>query len=198
MQIRDRDVPWLLQQVCDLSTCLAIALLAHGTSGLYKTPNHGALYAYFNLHGPKKAWGQVLQKKQGKSIVQVSDTGTRVLDNTRPFLCSSIVSFWITLACSEECKYHIFGQYWYTKTVPVLTNTGTFQYLGPEVYFFQSRIYMSQFNVYRTFCRKIEIKLENMSPWQTRTHTLGSKIIPMGPRLLYSALDLSATLPPSI
>ena len=29
----------------------------------------------------------------GKSIVQVPDTGTRVLDNTRPFLCSSIVSF---------------------------------------------------------------------------------------------------------
>ena len=29
----------------------------------------------------------------GKSILQVPDTGTRVLDNTRPFLCSSIVSF---------------------------------------------------------------------------------------------------------
>ena len=71
----------------------------------------------------------------GKSIVQVPDTGTQVLDNTRPFLCSSIVSFWITLACSKERKYHIFGQYWYTKNVPVLTNTGTFQYLGPEVYF---------------------------------------------------------------
>ena len=77
-----------------------------------------------------------LNIKLGKSIVQVPDTGTRVLDNTRPFLCSSIVSFWITLACSKERKYHIFGQYWYTKNVPVLTNTGTFQYLGPEVYFF--------------------------------------------------------------
>ena len=73
----------------------------------------------------------------GKSILQVPDTGTRVLDNTRQFLCSSIVSFWITLACSKERKYHIFGQYWYTKNVPVLTNTGTFQYLGPEVYFFR-------------------------------------------------------------
>ena len=72
----------------------------------------------------------------GKSILQVPDTGTRVLDNTRPFLCSSIVSFWITLACSKERKDHIFEQYWYTKNVPVLTNTGTFQYLGPEVYFF--------------------------------------------------------------
>ena len=72
----------------------------------------------------------------GKSILQVPNTGTRVLDNTRPFLCSSIVSFWITLACSKERKDHIFGQYWYTKYVPVLTNTGTFQYLGPEVYFF--------------------------------------------------------------
>ena len=72
----------------------------------------------------------------GKSILQVPDTGTRVLDNTTPFLCSSIVSFWITLACSKERKYHIFGRYWYTLNVPVLVNTGTFQYLGPEVYFF--------------------------------------------------------------
>ena len=58
-------------------------------------------------------------------------------DNTRPFLCSSIVSFWITPARSKERKYHIFKQYWYTRNVPVFTNTGMFQYLGPEVYFFQ-------------------------------------------------------------
>ena len=38
--------------------------------------------------------------RKGKSILQVPDTGTRVLDNTRIFLCSSIVSFKITLACS--------------------------------------------------------------------------------------------------
>ena len=80
----------------------------------------------------------------GKSILHVPDTGTRVLDNTRPFLCSSIVSFWIILACSGERKYHIFGQYWYTKNVPVLTNTGTFQYLGPEVYFFH--FFVPKFN----------------------------------------------------
>ena len=72
----------------------------------------------------------------GKSILQVPDTGTWVLGNTRPFLCSRIVSFWITPARSKERKYHIFRQYWYTKNVPVFTNTGTFQYLGPEVYFF--------------------------------------------------------------
>ena len=72
----------------------------------------------------------------GKSILQVLDTGTRVLDNTGPFLRSSIVSFWITPARSKERKYHIFRQHWYTKNVPVFTNTGTFQYLGPEVYFF--------------------------------------------------------------
>ena len=71
-----------------------------------------------------------------KSILQVPDTGTWVLNNTRPFLHSSIVSFWITPACSKECKYHIFRQYWYTRNVRVLTNTETFQYLGPEVYFF--------------------------------------------------------------
>ena len=74
----------------------------------------------------------------GKSKLQVPDTGTRVLDNTRPFLRSSIVSFWITPARSKERKYHIFRQYWYTKNVPVFNNTGTFQYLGPEVYFFHS------------------------------------------------------------
>ena len=70
-----------------------------------------------------------------KSILQVPDTGTRVLDNTRPFLCSSIVSFWIIPAGSKERKYHVFRQYWYTKNVLVFTNTGTFQ-RGPEVYFF--------------------------------------------------------------
>ena len=73
----------------------------------------------------------------GKSILQVPDTGTRVLDNTKPFLYCSIVSFWITLAHSKEHKYHIFRQYWYTRNVPVFTNTGTFQYLGPQVYFFR-------------------------------------------------------------
>ena len=79
-----------------------------------------------------------LTNAYGKSILQVPDTGTRVLDNTRPFLCSSIVNLWITLACFKERKYHIFGQYWYSKYVPVLTNTGTFQYLGPEVCFFHA------------------------------------------------------------
>ena len=34
-----------------------------------------------------------LRSTFGKSILQVPDTGTRVLDNTRPFLRSSIVSF---------------------------------------------------------------------------------------------------------
>ena len=32
-------------------------------------------------------------QKRGKSKLQVPDTGTRVLGNTRPFLRSSIVSF---------------------------------------------------------------------------------------------------------
>ena len=85
------------------------------------------------------AWQQLIISL-GKSILQVPDTGTRVLDNTKPFLSSSIVSLWITTAHSKERKYHIFRQYWYTKSVPVFTNTGTFQYLGPEVYFFLSLI----------------------------------------------------------
>ena len=74
----------------------------------------------------------------GKGILQVPDTGTQVLDNTKPFWCSSIVCFWMPPACSKERKYHIFGQYWYTRNVPVFTNTGTCQYLGPEVYFFRA------------------------------------------------------------
>ena len=77
----------------------------------------------------------------GKSILQVPDTGTRVLDNTRPFLRSSIVSFWMTPARSKKRNYHIFRQYSYTKNFPVFTNTGTFQYLGPEVYFFHFYLY---------------------------------------------------------
>ena len=36
---------------------------------------------------------QILKSFSAKSILQVPDTGTRVLDNTRPFLRSSIVSF---------------------------------------------------------------------------------------------------------
>ena len=55
-----------------------------------------------------KAHNTEMKKMVGKSV-QVPDTGTRVLDNSRPFLRSSIVSFWITLARSEERKYHNFG-----------------------------------------------------------------------------------------
>ena len=76
-----------------------------------------------------------------KLYLQVPDTGTWVLDNTGPFLCSSIVSFWITPACAKERKYHIFRQYWYTRNVPVFTNTGTFQYLGPKYTFSQFSIW---------------------------------------------------------
>ena len=51
------------------------------------------------------------------------------------FLHSSIVCFWMSLAHSKERKYHIFGAIFVHQNVPVFTNTGTFQYLGPEVYF---------------------------------------------------------------
>ena len=81
--------------------------------------------------------GTQYKRPYGKSKLQVPDTGTRVLDNTKPFWCSSIVCLWMPPARSKERKYHIFGQYWYTRNVPVFTNTGTFQYLGPEVYFFR-------------------------------------------------------------
>ena len=38
----------------------------------------------------------------GKGVLKEPNTGTRVLGNTRPFLRSSIVSFWITLARFKE------------------------------------------------------------------------------------------------
>ena len=78
-----------------------------------------------------------MTKNKGKGVLPVPDIGTKVLDNTTPFLCSSIVSIWTTLARSKERKDHIFQQYKYTRNVPVFSNTGTFQYLGPQVYFFQ-------------------------------------------------------------
>ena len=80
--------------------------------------------------------------KAGKSILQVPDTGTRVLDNTRPFWRSSIVCFWMPPARSKEHKYYITGQYWDTRNVLVFTNTGMFQYLGPEVYLFPASLYL--------------------------------------------------------
>ena len=91
-------------------------------------------------------------KTNGKRILEVPDTGTRVLDNTRPFLCSSIVSFWITPARSKERKYHIFRQYWYIKNVPVFTNTGTFQNLGSEVYVFLTNIYIKCILLWLSHC----------------------------------------------
>ena len=77
----------------------------------------------------------VKNKIQKKSVYQVPNTDTTVLDNTTPFSCSSIVSIWITLACSKKHKYHIYRQYWYTRNIPVFTNSGTFQYLEPHIHF---------------------------------------------------------------
>ena len=54
-----------------------------------------------------------------KCVLQVPDTGTRVLDNTRPFWYSSIVCFWMPPARSKE-------------SIKFSGNTGTpemFQYL---------------------------------------------------------------------
>ena len=61
---------------------------------------------------------------------------TRVLDNTKPFLRSSSVCSLVDTGYKER-KYHILRQYWLTRNIPVFINTGTFQYLGPQVYFFR-------------------------------------------------------------
>ena len=91
------------------------------------------------VHVPILLYGVKFPEIKGKSILQVPDTGTQVLDNTRPFWHSSIVCFWMPLAHSSERKYHVSGQYWYTRNIPVFTNTGTFQYLGPKVYYFRNQ-----------------------------------------------------------
>ena len=110
-------------------------------SSLAITPKRPCFNYFVWVFDQKGTMNYLFNTHQGKSILQVPDTGTRVLDNTRPFLRSRIVSFWITPAHSEERKYHIFRQYWYTQNIPVFTNTGTFQYMGPEVYFFPHQIY---------------------------------------------------------
>ena len=49
------------------------------------------------------------KRKNKKSVLHVPYTGTRVLENTRPFLRSSIVNLWIILIRVKERKYHIFS-----------------------------------------------------------------------------------------
>ena len=74
-----------------------------------------------------------LKTHVGKSVLQVPETGTHVLDNTRQFyfLCSIIVSFWTTQVL-KNVNITFFGQYGYTRNVPVY-NTGPFQNLGHKV-----------------------------------------------------------------
>ena len=51
----------------------------------------------------------IKQERREKVYFKVLYTGTRVLDNTRPFLCSSTVNFWITLARSTGHINHIWA-----------------------------------------------------------------------------------------
>ena len=44
-----------------------------------------------------------------KNVLKVPDTDIQILDNTRPFLRSSIMSFGITLAFSKECYIAFLG-----------------------------------------------------------------------------------------
>ena len=113
-------------------------------------------------------WGLLQYPLRGKSILQVPNTGTRVLDNSRPFLCPSIVSFWLTTGCSKEHKYHILRQYWYTKNVPVFTNTGTFQYLGPEVYFYR-KINKEKKRTTKIISTRFVISTNNLIIWSYST-----------------------------
>ena len=127
----------------------------------------------------------------GKSILQVPDTGTRVLDNTRPFLCSSIVSFWITLASSKERKYHIFGQYWYTKNVPVFTNTGTFQYLDLKYTFSSlsiSYIILSFFNFNITYLQTLSLTPQLSQKWY-------ESLLKLTTYILFCIMDIEYMLP---
>ena len=94
-----------------------------------------------------------VNRKIGRSVLHVPDTGTQVLDNTRPFWHSSIVCFLMPPARSKEHKYHIFGQYWYTRNVPVFTNNSLV--LGCS----------SIWDLKYTFSEKLVKKLQ-MARWQ--------------------------------
>ena len=102
-----------------------------------KTHNFDAFPPFFVTK--IQTWGKIvlsrllfLEKLYFKSQILVHQYWT-IQDH---FCVPVFVSSWITIPCSKERKYHIFRQYWYTLNVPVFTETGTFQYLGPEVYFF--------------------------------------------------------------
>ena len=92
-----------------------------------------------------------------KSQILVHEYHAQVLDNTKP-------SLWITPAHSKERKYHIFRQYWYTRNVPVFTNTGTVQYLGPKVYFFHPMLLEKLTNVFNGKYRWIQ-EAQNLMLW---------------------------------
>ena len=55
-------------------------------------------------------WAQLYWKEKILLSPKKCTHGTRVLDTNRSSLRSSILSFWLTLACSTKCKNYIFGQ----------------------------------------------------------------------------------------
>ena len=77
------------------------------------------------------------------------------------FLRSSVVCSWLTLTHSKELKYRIFRQYWYVRNVPVFTNTGTYQYLGPKVHTFSNSA-----NVHWLYCNSF-VGSTWLSFWET-------------------------------
>ena len=68
----------------------------------------------------------------GKGKLQVPDTETRMSGNTGTFLCSTILSYRITLPYRPH-KYPKIGRYWHKIDVAVLSNDGIFRYQGLKV-----------------------------------------------------------------
>ena len=87
----------------------------------------------FSENSHKLCFGKKLRFR--KSVFLSSRYWYTSMDNTKPFLHYSIMNFWIIQALSKEQKYHILRKYWYTRNVPVFTNTGAFQYLEPKYTF---------------------------------------------------------------
>ena len=71
----------------------------------------------------------VVKTNWGKCVSQVLDIATRILDNARPFLPSSIELLYNT---TTSITITFLDKTYTPKNVPVFTNTGTLQYLGPR------------------------------------------------------------------
>ena len=115
--------------------------VGHSGRAIHKnSPNSHLLFAQYILANSYLPLN-LRRKKRPPWTKKLKIYKSQILDRKyrATYLCSSIVSYQTILSCSRPYKYPKIAQYWwYTTNVPLLSNTGTFQFLilGFEVYFF--------------------------------------------------------------